>query len=483
MNLFSLRGAVRFRVRDLWRQALAALLILVCIPVLTATAADQKMFPQDSVLRATLENGLRVVIVRNDLAPVATTMINYLAGSNEDPKGSPGQAHALEHMMFRGSPDLTAGQLANIVAELGGKFNAMTQPTVTQYFLTVPAEDLDVALRIEAIRMKGLLSTEDLWREERGAIDQEVVRDLSSPEYLFYTKLLENMFKSTPYANSGLGTTASFARIAGAELKQFHEAWYVPNNAVLVIVGKVDPARTLETIKKYFGSIPCRKTPVRPAVQFKPVQPNTIRLTTGNPYGLYILAFRMPGYSNRDYPASEVLNDILNSTRGDLFNLVIDGKALMTGFELMTYPETGIGLVVAAFPDGRNPAPLIRDVKRILRKNIRRGFPSDLVDSAKRKRLTQAELEKNSVQGMAMSWSEAVAVQGRSSPDQTKLEIARVTSSEVNRVARKYLLFDHAIAAGPDRLLCGSDPAEARAEAVLRRPRRLRELEASRRGE
>ena len=93
------------------------------------------------VLRETLPNGLRVVIVRNRLAPVVTTVINYEVGSNEAPDGFPGMAHAQEHMMFRGSPDLSAGQLAEIAAGMGGEFDADTQQTVTQYFFTVPAED------------------------------------------------------------------------------------------------------------------------------------------------------------------------------------------------------------------------------------------------------------------------------------------------------------------------------------------------------
>ncbi len=122
-----------------------------------AAATDQDVF------RGVLDNGLRVVIVRNPLAPVVTTVINYQAGSDETPAGFPGMAHASEHMMFRGSPGLTAGQLANISAAIGGDFNADTQQMLTQYFFTAPAEDLDIALHVEAVRMKGILSTEELW--------------------------------------------------------------------------------------------------------------------------------------------------------------------------------------------------------------------------------------------------------------------------------------------------------------------------------
>ena len=164
-------------------------LILVLALVLAACGTSQKPGP-GGVLRTELANGLRVVIVPNALAPVATTVVNYLVGSNEAPPGFPGMAHAQEHMMFRGSPGLSADQLANIAASMGGSFDADTQQSVTQYFFTVPAEDLDVALHIESIRMSGVLDSEELWEKERGAIEQEVARDLSNPAYVFYTQLL-----------------------------------------------------------------------------------------------------------------------------------------------------------------------------------------------------------------------------------------------------------------------------------------------------
>ena len=160
----------------------ASLLALFCawsataLVALPAVAADAT-----PVLRATLPNGLRVIIVRNTLAPVVATSVNYLVGSDEAPPGFPGTAHAQEHMMFRGSPGLSADQLADIGSVMGGNFNANTRESLTQYIFTVPAEDLDVALHIEAIRMQDVFDARQDWDHERGAIEQEVAQDLSNP--------------------------------------------------------------------------------------------------------------------------------------------------------------------------------------------------------------------------------------------------------------------------------------------------------------
>jgi zinc protease len=170
--------------------------LLACF--FTVHAASNETSTEQGVLRATLTNGLQVIIVRNTIAPVVTTMVNYRVGSDEAPAGFPGTAHATEHMMFRGSPGLSADQLAAISAAFGGDDNADTQQAVTQYFFTTPAENLEVALRVEATRMRDLLPDESLWTKERGAIEQEVAQDLSNPEYVFYEQLLAAIFKGSP---------------------------------------------------------------------------------------------------------------------------------------------------------------------------------------------------------------------------------------------------------------------------------------------
>ncbi len=399
------------------------------------------------VLRATLANGLRVVIIKNTLAPVVTTEVNYLVGSNEAPEGFPGMAHAQEHMMFRGSPGLSAAQLSHIMALMGGDFNADTQQTVTQYFLTVPADDLDVVLHLEAVRMAGVLDTQELWEQERGAIEQEVAQDLSNPEYVFSSRLLAELFTGTPYAHDALGTRPSFDKTTGAMLKQFYDTWYVPNNAILIVSGNVDPRKTLALVKKLFGPIPRKAVPRRPEVRLRPLKPASITLETDLPYGLSIVAYRLPGSDSPDYAAGMILADALDSSRGDLYALVPEGKALFTGFDGGALPKATYAYALAGFPQAGDGPALAATVKTIIAGYVKNGFPADLVEASKRHELADAEFQRNSVSGLAAAWSQALAVEGRNSPDDDIAMIKKVTVEDVNRVAREYLLNDAAITA------------------------------------
>jgi len=425
----------------------AAVFSFIC-PAHLRGSENQAAPAQESViLRATLDNGLKVVIVRNTLSPVVTTIMNYLVGSDEAPKGFPGMAHAQEHMMFRGSRELSAGQLANIIASMGGDFQADTRQHVTRYFFSVPLEDLETALRIESIRMRDVLDSEPLWKQERGAMDQEVAQDLSSPGYVFYTRLLSAMFKGTPYEHDALGTRKSFQETTGAMLKEFHRGWYVPNNAILVIVGNVQPEEVLEKVRRLFGGIPARRLPERPEVRLQPVKAETIRLKTDEPSGTIAAAFRTPGYDSPDYAAVKVLADVLNSQRGTLYALVPEGKALDTGFEFLALPKAGLGFALAEFPRGANVNALESDLKKILLDIKKNGVSPDLVEASKRHATTVVELEKNSVSGLAMAWSRALAIEGRMSPEEEVEAMKKVTVEDVNRAARTYLDLDNSITA------------------------------------
>jgi zinc protease len=431
------------------------LAIILIAGSLTAAAVAQNSTPtetkstaQDGVTRATLANGLRVVIVRDPLAPVVTVEENYLVGANETPPGFPGMAHAQEHMAFRGCAGVTADQIAAIYAQLGGYDNADTQQTITQYFTTIPAADLEVALRVDAACMRDAIDSDAEWQQEKGAIQQEVARDLSEPTYKFITRLNEDMFAGTPYAHDALGTRESFEKTTGGMLKAFYQRWYAPNNAVLVIAGDVDPEATLATVRRLYGSIPRRPIAKRPVVNLTPVKQDSFTLDSNLPYTLAFIAYRLPGTESSDYAATRVLADVLASQRGDLYALVPAGKALYANFDLAeTYPKASVGFSVTALPASTAPTGVVADMRAIVANYVRQGVPAELVEAAKRQEIASALFRRNSISDLASVWSQAVAAEGRNSPDDNVEAIRRVTAADVNRVAREFLKDDNSITA------------------------------------
>ena len=427
------------------KRQLALWLFIVAFGACLGTASAKQ---QAGVLRATLNNGMRIVIIRNSLAPVVTVEANFLVGGNETPPGFPGMAHAQEHMAFRGCAGMTADQTAAIYAQLGGYDNADTQQNITQYFSTVPVADLDIALQAQAACLHGVDDSQHEWSQERGAIEQEVARDLSNPTYKFINRVNEDLFAGTPYAHDPLGTKSSFDATTGRMLKSFYDQWYTPSNAILVIVGDVDPAATMAKIKQWFGDIPSHPLPARPAVDLKPVKSETFTLDSNLPYVLGFIAYRFPGTDSPDYAAIQILADVLASQRADLYGMVPAGKALDAEFGLAeTYPKASVGYGVVALPSGTDASSAIHEMRTILASYAAKGVPEDLVAAAKRGEVASAEFERNSIPGLANVWSQALAAEGRTSPDEDVEAIKRVTLADVNRVAKKYLVDQNSITA------------------------------------
>jgi zinc protease len=423
-------------------------LFVLLTPFVPWALSAQAAAEQTNVTRATLTNGMRVVILRNALAPVVTVEANFLVGGNETPAGFPGMAHAQEHMAFRGCTGMTADQTAAIYAQLGGQNNADTQQNITQYFATVPAADLDVALQAQATCLRGIDDSQKEWDQERGAIEQEVSRDLSNPTYKFISRLNADMFAGTPYAHDPLGTKPSFDQTTGAMLKEFYEKWYTPSNSILVIVGDIDPAATLAKIKHLYEGIPNHPLPARPAVNLQPVKPETFTLDSNLPYVLGFVAYRLPGTDSPDYAASQVLADVLASQRADLYGMVPAGKALAAEFGMAeTYPKASVGFGLVALPSGGDSDTAIAEMKSILNGYAEKGVPEDLVLAAKRSEVAQAEFQRNSIPGLAGVWSTALAAEGRTSPEEDIDAIRKVTLADVNRVAKKYLFNANTITA------------------------------------
>ena len=411
-----------------------------------ASAAPPAGSSGGDVLKATLRNGLVVVIVRNTLAPVVSTDLSYLVGSRDDPPDMPGLAHAQEHMMFRGTKNLSTSELGTIATALGGDFNAQTSELTTQYQFTVPSADLDAVLRIEADRMRGVLDLQSQWQNERGAIEQEVARDEASPGSDFFTDATAIAYKGTVYQHPGVGTKAAFDALTGPRLKAFWDRWYAPNNAVLVIAGNVDPARTLADVRAHFEAIPEKTIPAHESAHFQPLKRTVIRRNTTLAYPLAAVGVRLPGLNSPDFLASFVLQGVLGADRAALHELGDDGLALEGEWTSMPYaPEAQLGFAVAALSPGSDPDAMVKRLEDIMTNYRDHGVPAELFVSTKRRLIADQELSRNSISSLASDWADTIAVDREPSIAYEQELIGRITLADVNRVAKRYLDVSHAV--------------------------------------
>ncbi|MFY9858958.1 MAG: pitrilysin family protein [Candidatus Cybelea sp.] len=392
----------------------------------------------NDVGRATLANGLRVVVVRNTLAPVVTAVLNYEAGSDE--QWVPGLAHATEHMMFRGSQTLSSSALMESIGITGGDLDADTTSTVTQYFFTVPSAYLDIALRAELSRATGLLMSQALWKQERGAITQEVQQDNGNAFYRLFVKMQNRIIGGTPYAKNTLGTVGDFAHnVNSSQLLKFYKEWYHPNNAVYVITGNVDPAQTIARVRALFGDVPSAKLPPRAPVRLAPLHAALYRDTSDQAFTGVAFGYRFPGSNSPDYAAGQILGDVLTSQRSIFGGLPFTGKALGTQFFTQDYPKVSVGVAFAAVPVTVPPQTIADEMRTILENYKKTGVPADLVEAAKLREISQLEFSGNSIEGQAFEWSQAIAVQGLSSPDDMISRFEKITPADVDNVLRKYV--------------------------------------------
>jgi len=412
-------------------------LIVVASLLLSASARATPATPSAlEVTRATLPNGLQIVVLRDRLAPVVTTWLNVEAGSDDEP--ITGIAHAQEHMFYRGGSTLSGAAADQIAGFTGDQDNADTQSEITQFFHEVPSSDLDLALQLDRSRFYGILDAQADWNEERGAIEQEVTRDNSDANYRLYVKLLHHIMAGTPYADEGLGTLQSFGKqINAPQLRAFYQTWYHPNDAIYVVAGDVEPQAAIAAVNKYLGSIPSAPLPQHRTGQLQPLAPATFTDTSDDSTVEAEIAYRYPGYDDPDYAASVVLGDVLNSQRGELYGLVAGGKAQEVEADIGQWPKAGLIQLVARVAVGTHPEAAVANLEAVVAGYRASGVPPGLVAAAKKLEIVKAQTAASSVLNLASNWSQALAVEHRT-PDDDVAAIARVTPAQVNALLRGY---------------------------------------------
>lgn len=211
----------------------------------------------------TLDNGLKVIVREDHRAPIVVSQLWYKVGSSYEVPGSTGLAHALEHMMFKGSSKLGPGESSRILRELGADENAFTSDDYTAYYQVLARDRLEVALEMEADRLAGLTLPEDEFLREIEVIKEERrMRTDDRPNGLAYERFKALAYPASSYHIPTIGWMHDLERMTIEDLRQWHNDWYAPNNAVLVIVGDVQLDEIKTLVKRHFAAIPARPIPV-----------------------------------------------------------------------------------------------------------------------------------------------------------------------------------------------------------------------------
>jgi zinc protease len=272
---------------------------------------------QSRVVAATLENGLRVLLLEDARSPIVSFQVWYRVGSRDEHRGATGIAHFLEHMMFKGTPTHGAKQFARLVEENGGQDNAFTSQDVTSYYVDIAADKVDLVIDLEADRMQNLLlDAKEIGSEREVVIEERRTRTEDDPGGFLGEEVGSLAFKAHPYGAPIIGWMEDIKRITPEEIRAFYKTYYVPNNAIVVASGAFKAGELLEKIKRRFGRIPRGKVPP-PVLAVEPPQNGERRVTVTKQAQLPIvyLAWHVPNQKSDDAPALELLSTILAGGR------------------------------------------------------------------------------------------------------------------------------------------------------------------------
>ncbi|MGN3974240.1 M16 family metallopeptidase [Tsuneonella sp. SYSU-LHT278] len=395
----------------------------------------------------TLGNGLRVIALPDPTTASVTTSVWYEVGSKHDPEGRSGFAHLFEHILSRKTENMPYNMINRLTEDVGGQRNASTGDDRTNYYETVPAEYLETMLWTHAERMARPVVDAEVFENERSIVKEELRQRIMAPPYgRIRMVIAENAYDVLPNRRPGIGSLEQLNSATLDDARAFHQAYYGPDTATLIVAGNFDVARLRTLVDEYFAAIPQRANPVPLEITTREPQrtsPRTVVATAPNvPLPVTGLLWKMPPVDHPDVPALEVLDTVLSS--GDnsrLYEaLVRTGKAVSVSEALGTNEEGGYLAAFAVL----NPAADKAEVAEILAKQIAavRDAPVSGAELAEAKNtlFASALRRRETVRGRAFELGEALVSTGDPRAADVRLErIGRVTAADVQRVARTWL--------------------------------------------
>ncbi|MFM6986360.1 MAG: M16 family metallopeptidase [Hydrogenophaga sp.] len=268
-------------------RTVAALLLLHALAAWAAAPGPQ---------RFTLSNGMTLIVQPDRRAPTVAHMLWVRVGAMDEVDGSSGVAHVLEHMMFKGTPDLAPGEFSRRVAALGGRENAFTSRDATAYHQQVGSQHLEAVMRLEADRFeRNQWADDEFFRELEVVKEERRQRIEDAPRARFFEAFTATAFQTSPYRRPVIGWMSDIEALTPQDVRDFHARWYVPANAAVVIAGDVDVQQVRELAERIYGRIPARAVPPRKPRDEVPTQgPRRIEYRAATEQALVALSWQMP---------------------------------------------------------------------------------------------------------------------------------------------------------------------------------------------
>jgi predicted Zn-dependent peptidase len=409
--------------------------------------ADQPQLPRVEFTDQKLDNGLRVIIAVDRTAPVYGISVTYNVGSRNERPGRTGFAHLFEHMMFEGSENVGKGEHFILVFNNGGNMNGTTNEDRTNYFEALPKNQLDLGLFLESDRMRSLAVNQSNLDNQRNAVQEERRLGEDNQPYGHAYLDIDNLaYDNFAYKHSTIGEMSDLNAASVDDVKDFFRIYYAPNNAVLTLVGDLDPAEALAKVKKYFGDIPSQ--PVPPPVDMtEPPHYGERREVIHDPLArtpLVLMAYHIPTGNTPDNEAMHVLANVLGQGQSSrLYLLLVKEKQFATQVFVQADERRGPSLLyLYAF---LRPGVKPEDCEKAIR---------DAVAAVQKDGITAEELDKARVQYLRGQ------IQTRQSDLYTAIRIGQyavyfgdpnlintavdkfdaVTADQVKEAAQKYLI-------------------------------------------
>lgn len=401
-----------------------------------------------------LDNGLKLLVKEDHRAPIVVSQVWYKVGSSYEYDGITGISHVLEHMMFKGTDNHPPGEFSRIIAANGGRENAFTGRDYTAYFQRLENSRLPVSFKLEADRMRHLrLLPNEVAKELQVVMEERRMRTDDKPRSKAYEHFLAMAYSNSPYKNPVIGWPADIENLKLTDLEAWYKQWYAPNNATVVVVGDVVPGRVHALAKKYFGPLKPSQIELpkpRPEVAQLGERRMVIKVPAKTPY--LIMGYKVPVLSGakREWEAYalEVLAGILDAGKSArLSERLIRGSQVAVsanaGYDL--YARLPALFILVGTPvQGKTTGQLEQSLKAEIRQLKQQPVDVEELERVKAQVMASAVYERDSgfYQAMQLGILETVKL-GWQKMDEYVERVNSVTPTQIQFVAKKYLIDDH----------------------------------------